>query len=127
MVAPVIPGLNDSEIPALVAASVAAGATCVGHTMLHLPGAVAGLFEAWLERHFPDRKARVLGRIRSVHGGRLNDPRFGHRMRGHGPYADLIHQTFRMACRRAGLSGGLPQLSAASFRRPGGTQRLLFE
>src|SRR5205085_7522071 len=77
LVAPVIPGLNDHEIPAILSAAVAAGAAFAGYVTLRLPHAVAPLFEEWLGHHFPDRKDKVLGRIRDLRGGRLNDARFG--------------------------------------------------
>ncbi len=127
LVAPVIPGLTDHELPALVEAAAAAGARYAGYVLLRLPHGVGALFEAWLDRHFPDKKERVLNRVRSLRGGRLNDARFGHRMRGEGQAAEVIRQLFKLACRRAGIEGRGPELSAAAFRRPGGTQRLLFE
>ena len=127
LVAPVIPGLTDHELPAIVEAAAAAGARHAGYVLLRLPLGVADLFERWLEQHFPDRKEKVLGRIRSLRGGRLNDPRFGSRMRGEGVLAETIRQMFALACRKAGIMGRGPELSAAAFRRPGGTQRLLFE
>ena len=119
IVAPVIPGLNDHEIPAIITAAAAAGATFAGYIVLRLPHAVAPLFEEWLERRRPERKAKVLNRIRAVRSGRLNDPRFGTRMKGEGPFADEIAQLFRLACRRAGVAQTRPMLSTAAFRRPG--------
>lgn len=127
MVAPVIPGLTDHEVPAILEAAAKAGARAAGYVPVRLPLAVAPLFEAWLERHFPDRKERVLGRIREMRGGRLNDARFGSRMRGEGVIADALADLFLLGCRRAGITGAMPRLSAAAFRRPGGTQGLLFE
>ncbi len=127
LTAPVIPGLNDHEIPALLAAAAEAGARCAGYVMLRLPFAVAELFEQWLDRHYPERREKVLGRIRTTRGGRLNDPRFGARMRGEGPFADVIRRLFRMACRKTGLSNDGPPLSTAAFRRPGDGQGKLFE
>ena len=94
--------------------------------MLRLPHGVRELFSGWLETHHPDRKQRVLNRVREVHGGRLSDPRFGSRMRGQGLYADQIDQLFRMARSRAGLDRERRPLSTAQFRRPGGRQRELF-
>ena len=88
MVAPVIPGLTDHEMPRILAAAAAAGASSAGYVPLRLPGAVAGLFDGWLAAHFPDRRDKVLNRIRAMRGGRLNDPRFGNRMRGDGVFAD---------------------------------------
>ncbi len=127
LVAPVIPGLNDHEIPAVLKAAAEAGASGAGYVVLRLPHGVADLFAAWLERHFPDRKEKVLGRIRDLRGGRLSDSRFGRRMRGGGPLAAQIKALFALGCRKAGITGRGPALSAAAFRRPGGTQRLLFE
>jgi DNA repair photolyase len=119
MVAPVIPGLNDHEIPAILARAREAGARYAGYVMLRLPYAVKTLFEDWLERHFPDRKTRVLGRIEQVRGGKLNDPRFGARMRGEGPLADLVEELFTVARDRAGIPPRGPSLRTDVFRRPG--------
>ncbi|HUG41740.1 MAG TPA: PA0069 family radical SAM protein [Longimicrobiales bacterium] len=118
MVAPVVPGLTDEEIPAIVQAVADAGATSASYLLMRLPHAVKELFADWLEAHFPERRGRVLHRVREVRSGRLNDPRFGSRMRGEGPYADQIGQLFRAAVRKAGLDGGGPPLSSAAFRRP---------
>lgn len=126
-VAPVIPGLTDHEIPAILKAAARAGATFAGHVLVRLPHAVKELFEAWLEQHFPDRKEKVLHRIREVRDGALNDPKFGSRMEGSGAYAEQIHALFRLGCRKAGISGGHPELSTAAFRRPPGPQLMLFE
>jgi DNA repair photolyase len=117
-VAPVVPGLTDHEIPQILEAAAAAGAQGAGFVMLRLPGAVAGLFEQWLEAHFPDRKEKVLGRVREMRGGRLNDPRFGSRMRGEGIFAEQIRSVFRTYRRRCGLDRPFPELSSAAFRRP---------
>lgn len=127
LVAPVIPGLTEHEIPALLAGAAQAGARYAGYTLLRLPHGVASLFEQWLERHYPDRKDKVLGRVRELRGGKLNDPRFVSRMKGEGILAKTIHDLFSMACRKAGITERAPRLSAAAFRRPGLTQGLLFE
>ena len=116
MVAPVIPGLNDHEIPTILSAASKAGAVCAGYVALRLPHAVANLFQEWLERHAPDKKDKVLGRIRDMRGGRLNDPRFGSRMRGDGPIADMIKKLFTVGCERARISSKGPELSTAHFR-----------
>lgn len=126
MVSPVIPGLTDHEIPAILSAAAAAGAQSAGYIPLRLPHAVKDLFEAWLDRHVPDRKEKVLGRIRSIRGGKLNDAHFGSRMTGEGPIAHMIQQVFETARRKAGFGGRL-SLSTAAFRRPGGKQRTLFD
>jgi DNA repair photolyase len=87
-----------------------------------LPLTVAPVFQEWLERQFPEKQEKVLGRIRSMRGGKLNDTRFGARMRGEGLFAEQIHQMFEVARRKAGLGDDGPNLSVADFRRPGGTQ-----
>jgi DNA repair photolyase len=92
--------------------------------VMRLPGAVAGLFERWLEEHFPDRKEKVLNRIRDLRGGQLYDPRFGNRMRGEGLFADQIRATFQTFKRRYGLDQPFPELSTAAFRRPGQVEQL---
>jgi DNA repair photolyase len=126
MMAPIIPGLTDSEIPTLLKAAADAGAIGAGYTMLRLPYQVAPLFEAWLEAHYPDRKDKILNRIRSIRGGKLNDPRFGSRMRGEGFFADEIEALFRLSRRRAGLGKRRLELSTAHFRVPGVSQGDLF-
>jgi DNA repair photolyase len=127
MTAPVIPGINDHELPDLLFAAAKAGATFAGFVPVRLPGAVRPIFEDWLERHYPDRKQKVLGRIRSMRGGGLNEPRFGSRMKGEGIFADHIAQLFQISCRRAGIEAGrFPKLSTAAFRRDGGAQPGLF-
>jgi DNA repair photolyase len=122
MVAPVIPGLTDHEIPSLVAAAVNAGARFAGHVVVRLPHAVAPLFEQWLGTHFPDRKDKVLNRIRALRGGKLNQAEFGRRMCGDGVFAEQIERMFDVACRKAGIAGNELNLSTAAFRRPGGLQ-----
>ncbi len=118
MTAPIIPGLTDHEVPAILAAAAEAGAQFAGYTVVRLPYAVAPLFERWLEEHFPDRKEKVLGRIRHLRGGeKLNDPRFKSRMRGEGIFAEQIRDLFTAGCKRAGI-GERPGLSTAAFRRP---------
>ena len=117
MVAPVIPAVNDHEIPRLLAAAREAGAGHAAKVVLRLPLAVAPIFEDWLERHLPERKEKVLSQLRELRGGALNDPRFGARMRGEGPRAEQLSQLFAVACRKAGLALKGPELSTAAFRR----------
>src|SRR5689334_9415619 len=93
-VAPIIPGLTDSEVPAILKAAAKAGASFAGHTIVRLPYAVKDLFEKWLSDHFPARKEKVLHRIRGVRDGALNDPNFGSRMSGKGVYAEQISALF---------------------------------
>ncbi len=125
-VAPVIPGLTDEEIPAIVKAAGEAGAMYASFLLLRLPNGVAEHFTHWLETHFPDRKDKVLGRIRGARGGKLNDGAFHRRFRGVGQYAEQLEGLFRAAVRKAGLEGAPPPLSTAGFRRDGGAQRDLF-
>jgi DNA repair photolyase len=126
LMAPIIPGLTDHEIPAVLDAAAKAGAKSAGHVTLRLPHAVAPLFEKWLETHFPDRKEKVLNRLRSMRGGKLYDSKFGQRMRGDGIFADQIDQLFDVARRKVGIAERGGELSAAAFRRPGGAQLQLF-
>ncbi len=125
LVAPIIPGLTEHEIPSILEQAADAGATSAGSVMLRLPHAVKDLFADWLERHLPEAKEKVLGRVRQMRDGELNDSRFGRRMRGSGPLADQIHDLFRLAKRKAGLEAGVRDpLSTASFRVPGRTKSL---
>jgi DNA repair photolyase len=124
MVAPVIPGLTDHELPTILAAAAEHGARLASFIPLRLPGAVAALFESWLETHFADRKEKVLGRIREIRSGRLNDPEFGSRMRGTGEYADQLRALFRSSCRRLGLNLERAELSTAAFVHCAGSGQL---
>ncbi len=117
MVAPIIPGLTDHEVPRILEACSQAGAQFAGYTIVRLPWAVAPLFEHWLEEHFPDRKEKILGRIRDLRGnGRLNNSQWRTRMTGEGIFAEQIASLFEVGCRRAGI-GERPKLSTAAFRR----------
>lgn len=125
-VAPVIPGLTDHEMPAILKAAAEAGATSAGYTVVRLPYAVAPLFEKWLATHFPDRKEKVLNRLRAMHGGKLYDAQWGKRMGGEGIFAEQLAQMFDVARRKAGIGNDDVELSTASFRRAGGGQLSLF-
>jgi len=118
MMAPIIPGLTDHEIPAVLRAAAEAGAHDARWVMLRLPWQVETIFEEWMKRWYPDRVTRVLGRLRSIFGGRTYDGRFGNRMRGGGIWSDQIGTTFNTFSRRYGLERQLPPLSSASFHRP---------
>lgn len=126
LVAPVIPGLTDHEMPAIIAAAAEAGAQSAGYETLRLPYGVAQLFEHWVDQHFPERKEKIFGRIRALRGGKLNDPNFGSRMTGQGIFAEQIAQLFAVSCRRAGLNAGHSPLSTAAFR-VAGKQLTLFD
>jgi DNA repair photolyase len=125
LVAPVIPALNDHEMPSVLAAAKTAGAQWAGTEVLRLPLTVAPVFQQWLEQTFPEKAEKVLGRIRAIRGGKLNDARFGSRMRGEGIFADQISQMFHIARRKAGLAEEAPDLSTDAFRRPEGPQLAL--
>ena len=116
-VAPIIPGINDHEIPTITAAAAKAGAQFASYTIIRLPLTVAPVFVAWLENHFPERQEKVLGRIRSMRNGKLNNTDFGSRMRGEGPFAQQIVHMFQVSCRRADLNRTRTELSTAAFRR----------
>jgi len=118
MLAPVIPALTDHEIESLLDAAAGAGVRHAGYMLLRLPGELGPLFEQWLQDHRPEAAGRVLGRLRDMRGGRLNDPRFGHRMRGGGAYAGLIGARFAATCRRLGLNAARgPELDCSQFAR----------
>ncbi len=126
MVAPIIPGLNDHEIPSILEAAADAGAGFAEYLVVRLPHGVKEIFDDWLERRLPERREKILNRLRSLRSGRLNDPRFRHRHRGEGPFAEQIRGLFAVTSRRLGLDGSKPELSTAAFRRPGGPQLDLF-
>ena len=125
LTAPIIPGLNDHELPALLAAAAAAGAVAAHYTLVRLPLAVEPVFSDWLDRHMPGQKEKILGRIRELRGGALYRGQFGDRMTGTGPAAMQLRRLFEVSARRAGLAGregtmSSRELSAENFRVPGG-------
>lgn len=118
MVSPVIPGLTDPEIERLVQAAADAGAQAASMIPLRLPLEVAPLFKEWLATHHPNRAARVMARVREMHGGADYRADWGHRMRGSGAYAELMRHRFVLACKRACLAQRLPELRCDLFQRP---------
>jgi len=119
LVAPVIPALNDGELEEILAAAAGAGARSAGYVLLRLPYEIKELFTEWLAEHYPDRARHVMSLIRAMRGGRDNEPRFGARMRGTGPYALLLRNRFQLACRRLNLrSSERDSLTTALFRAP---------
>lgn len=118
MVSPVVPALTDHELEAILHACANAGAVAASSIVLRLPREVATLFRDWLAEHFPDRAARVMGRVRELHGGRDYDPEFGKRMTGQGEWATMIQQRFKLATRKLGLDRSLPPLRTDLFARP---------
>ncbi|OGQ80670.1 MAG: radical SAM protein [Deltaproteobacteria bacterium RIFCSPLOWO2_12_FULL_60_19] len=118
LLAPMIPGLTDSEAPAIAQAAAGAGARFAGYVALRLPHGVKELFENWLEQHYPGKKDKILNRLRAVRSGKLNDPRFHSRMKGEGIFAEQMAELFRVACKKTGIHERAPRLSTEQFRRP---------
>ncbi len=120
MAAPMIPALNDHELEAILEAAAGAGARWAGYVLLRLPHEIKDLFREWLAEHYPDRAAHVMSVIQDMRGGRDYDSQFGSRMRGKGPYAELLSHRFRLACRRLNLNSGRREpLDTALFQPPG--------
>ncbi len=128
MLAPVIPGLTDHEVEGVLSAARDAGAVAASWIALRLPREVSPLFQEWLARHAPDRAAKVMARVREIHGGRDYDPAFGRRMRGEGPWSDLTARRFDTAVKRLGLVQKMPPLRMDLFTPPAqaGDQLSLF-
>jgi DNA repair photolyase len=118
LAAPMIPGLNDAELERILEVSAEAGASGAGYVLLRLPHELRGMFTEWLQAHFPGRAAHVLSLIRQTRAGALNDPRFGYRFGGVGPYADLLAARFARAARKLGLEGPREGLDCTKFRPP---------
>lgn len=117
LLAPIIPGLTDHEIPEMISKATNAGAQFAGHVILRLPFQVKTLFIDWLTEHFPHKKEKVLNRLKSIRSGSLNSGQFGSRMKGQGIFADQIHQLFKLSCRKAGILHRAPNLETEHFRR----------
>jgi DNA repair photolyase len=115
MIAPIIPGLNDHEIPAVVQAAAEQGATSVNYTVVRLNEWLDPLFTDWIEHHYPHKAKKVLTRIRDMHGGVLHDSRFGTRMQGEGLWADMIRQHIHHARRRYMPDEAVPRLNSELF------------
>jgi DNA repair photolyase len=127
LIGPVVPGLTDHEIPSVLAEAAKAGAKFASYIILRLPLGVGPIFEAWLEANYPNKKEKVLSRIRDLHGGTLNDTRTVTRMKGEGAYSEQIASIFRMGLKKSGIARNAPELSSASFRRPIPEQITLFD
>jgi DNA repair photolyase len=130
LVAPVIPGLTDHEMPAILDAAADAGAATAHYELLRLPHQVADLFDDWLKRHFPQRSRRILKLVNTCRAGRLYDSRWHLRMTGQGPVAEHLARSFALFARRAGLAPhGLdqspPALNTEAFRRPPGSNQMM--
>lgn len=122
LAAPIIPGLNDHELISIISSAAKSGASFAKYIVLRLPHGLKSLFEEWLDTHYPNRKEKVLNRIRSTRGGELNDSGFHNRMKGEGIFAEQIANLFDVACRQNGLNKQRPHLSTENFRRPGDGQ-----
>ena len=126
LIAPVIPGLTDHEIPAIMKEASARGAEDAGYVMLRLPHGVGDIFSSWLKRHYPARKKKVLGRVESMRDGALNSSEYRVRMKGKGIFAEQTERIFRVAYGKFGFSGSKAPLDASRFRRGGAGQLSLF-
>ena len=124
MIGPVIPGLNDHELPAILEAAAGAGARFAAYTFVRLNGAVKLIFHDWLYTNFPDRANKVWHNIEEGHGGKVNDSRFGTRMRGEGQQAAIINQQFKKFRHLYGLDGERWKLDTSQFSRPGQQMKL---
>ncbi|RZL48594.1 MAG: PA0069 family radical SAM protein [Pedobacter sp.] len=118
MAAPMIPGLNDYEMPAILKASADNGAKSAGYTVVRLNGVINKIFEDWLRKNFPDRFDKVWHQIQNCHNGNVNDSRFGTRMRGEGNFAEMIRNTFKLHCRLNGLNNVRSELDQTLFKVP---------
>ncbi len=126
LVAPVIPGLTDHEIPKIIENASSAGASRAAYIMLRLPHTVSDLFTEWIENHFPDRKNKILNRIISVRKGKLSSSEFGDRMVGKGVFAKHVKDLFNISCRKNGMNRSKTGLSAEHFKNPYDKQQELF-
>jgi len=124
MAAPMIPGLTDHELPAILKAAAEAGARTAGYVVLRLPHGVKEIFSDWMDRHHPSKKNRVLSRLRQLRGGKLYDSTWGERGTGTGIFADQLKQLFEVNTRRLGLNRNRMNLSTSQFCRPGGEEQL---
>ena len=118
MIAPIIPGLNENEVPAILEAAKNVGARAASYVMLRLPLTVAPVFQEWLERTQPLRAERVMGRVRQVRNGKINQSDFGERMTGTGEIAEQIRLMFELFKRRLDLNQPMPDYDCTRFRRP---------
>ena len=125
-VAPVIPGLTDEEMPAILKQAAASGATSAYYQIVRLPLVVKELFVDWLHRNFPDRADKIVRRLLELHGGRLNESEFGLRMRGRGEWAETIDRLFKITCKKLGIGRKQVPLATHHFRRDPGPQLDLF-
>ncbi|HEY0030028.1 MAG TPA: PA0069 family radical SAM protein [Bacteroidia bacterium] len=124
MTAPIIPGLNSDEIPELIKAAADHGADCAGYTMVRLNGSIGEIFKDWIHKNYPDRAEKVLHHIADAHGGKLNDSRYGTRMRGEGKMVESIRQMFNMAVKKHLAGRDRMEYDLTAFRRPGEVRQM---
>lgn|GEM_PF-4006955 len=124
MMAPIIPGLNSSDVAAIAEQAAARGALGIGHQMVRLNGHLADLFSEWLSEHYPDRKEKVLSLIKQTHGGTLNENRFGTRMKGEGPVATQVADMMRIAKAKHFKGRSIPPFDLSRFAVPGSQLRI---
>jgi len=125
-VAPIIPGLNDEEIPAILKLASECGAAFAGHTIMRLPYSVKDIFLEWLGRNYPEKALKIINRIHEVREGNLSDPNFGTRMSGKGEIAEAIHKLFKISCEKYGLNKQKMKLNYNLFKRSNSLQEELF-
>ncbi|MEM6629469.1 MAG: PA0069 family radical SAM protein [Bacteroidota bacterium] len=126
MIGPIIPGLNNHELPEIMETAAQRGAGSIGYSTVRLNGAVGEIFENWIRIHFPERAEKVLNQIKSMHGGTLNDSEFGRRMRGEGKLAESISHLYKLLKERYFAGRSLPAYNLTAFRKPGDSQLSLF-
>lgn len=126
MIAPIIPALNEPEIPQLLEAAADAGARAASYTIVRTNGAVKEVFDNWVHTHFPDRAAKIIAQISAMHGGSVSDSEFGRRMKGEGEFASTVRQVFRVMHRRLFSEGTMPRMNTHLFQRPPEGQLDLF-
>ena len=126
LIAPVIPGLTDHEIPKIIESAVEAGAKYAGYVMLRLPFGVKDIFTNWLEQHYPGKKNKVLNRVMSVRDGKLYVSEIFNRQKGQGVFAEQVAKMFEIACRKNGIDKNRVNLSTDKFNNPYKKQLELF-
>ena len=119
MNAPIIPGINHHEIPSIIEAAANHGAQAAGYTVIRLNGAIGEIFTDWLQKNFPDRYDKVMNQIEELHGGKVNDSKYGRRMTGEGNIALIIKKLFEVANKKYMSDRSLPQLNTSAFRKGG--------
>ncbi len=124
--APIIPGLNDEEIPIILKEVSKHGGILARHSMIRLPYSVKEIFIEWIKNEFPDRSSKILNKIREIHGGKLNENEFGKRFRGEGKLADTINNLFNLSCKRLHLNEKSTELNVNLFRKAHNKQLEIF-